>query len=92
MAEVLKNLGIGLSRVLRYAYGGFLLIIFASILEPGAVKLAREAMSWELTALTAVVVRAGIYAVHRSVVVPVHHGLMCLAWWVMDESETKQRG
>jgi hypothetical protein len=82
--ETLKSLGLGLSRLLRYSYGGFLVIAFAAILEPGVVKSAREAMSWELAALTAVVLGAGIYAVHRSVVVPVHHALMCLFWWGAD--------
>jgi hypothetical protein len=44
----------------------------------------REAISWELVALTAVVVGAGIYAVHRSVIVPIHHWIMCLFWWIGD--------
>jgi hypothetical protein len=33
---------------------------------------------------TAVVLGAGIYAVHRSVVVPAQHAIMCLGWWIWD--------
>jgi len=85
MNEELKTLGIGLSRLLRYSYGGFLLIALVSLFESDKAKLVREAMSWELVAVSAVVVGAGIYAVHRSVVIPLHHGLLCLVWWGIDK-------
>lgn len=84
MGEVLKELRVGLSRLLRYSYGGFLLIAFASFLQTDAVKAAREAMSWELTALVALVMGTGIYALHRNVVVPLHHGLLCIGWAIVD--------
>jgi hypothetical protein len=85
-SEVLQSLGIGLSRLLRYSYPGFLLIVFASIVASDKAKLIRDAMSWELLSLTTVVVGAGLYAVHRSVVVPLHHGLLCLLWWAVDSA------
>jgi len=82
--EALKSLGIGLSRLLRYSYGGFLLITFMTIFAPRTTTAWREALSWELAAITAVVLGAGIYTIHRAVVVPVHHGLLCLCWLVVD--------
>jgi len=82
--EVLKSLGIGLSRLLRYSYGGFLLVVFFSFVSSDKAKLIQDAMSWELVALTTVVVGAGLYAIHRSVFVPLHHGLLCLLWWAVD--------
>ena len=84
MGEILKALDIGLSRLLRYSYGGFLLVAFGSFLGPESVRVAREAMSWELTAVVALVMGAGIYALHRSAVVPLHHGFLCLVWALVD--------
>ena len=79
-----KDLGLGLSRLLRYSYGGFLLIVVVSVFYRDRFEPIRVAMGWELAALTAVVVGAGIYAVHRSVVVPIHHAFLCLLWWLVD--------
>jgi hypothetical protein len=84
MGEILEKLGIGLSRLLRYAYPGFLLVGFLSVVNDDLTKRARDAMGWELAAVTALVVGAGAYAVHRGVVVPVHHALLCLWWLVAD--------
>jgi hypothetical protein len=84
MGELLEKLGLGLSRLLRYSYGGFLLVGLLSLLRHDIAKPAREAMGWELVAVTAVVIGAGAYAIHRGVVVPVHHALLCLLWWIAD--------
>lgn len=75
--STLKSLGIGLSQLLRYSYGGFLLILFAALASHDRTKELVDAISWELTALSAVVLGAGIYSVHRAVVVPVHHLGLC---------------
>ena len=82
--KTLETLGIGLSRLLRYSYGGFLLIVFASLLDHDTTKPTLDAMSWQLASLAAVVVGAGLYATHRAIVVPVHHALLCLFWWIID--------
>jgi hypothetical protein len=84
-AKILESLGIGLSRLLRYSYGGFLLIVFAGFMEPDKTKPAIEAMSWQLAAVAAIVVGSGIYAVHREIIVPIHHALLCLFWWGVDK-------
>ena len=84
MSEALDKLGLGLSRLLRYSYGGFLLVGLLSIINDDLAKRAREAMGWELVVITAVVVGAGAYAIHRAVVVPVHHALLCIGWWIAD--------
>lgn len=70
LAKVLEALGIGLSRLLRYSYGGFLLIVLASVVNPIDTEKTLKPMPWELAALSAVVLGAGIYAAHRSLVVP----------------------
>ena len=83
--KTLEALGLGLSRLLRYSYGGFLLIALASFLNPSDTKRILDAMSWQLAALSAVVLGAGIYAVHRSVVIPIHHALLCLVFIGFDK-------
>lgn len=84
LTRLLKELGVGLSLLLRYSYGGFLLIVLAAIVNHDATGKVLNSMPWELTALSAVVLGAGIYALHRSVVVPAHHFVLCVALWVRD--------
>jgi hypothetical protein len=79
--KLLESLGIGLSRLLRYSYGGFLLIAFIFTMNSAWAKVIRDAMSWPLMAITAAVLGAGIYSIHRLVVVPIHHAILCLIWW-----------
>jgi hypothetical protein len=83
--KLLEALGIGLSRLLRYSYGGFLLIALASVVDPLDASKVLSAMPWELAALSAVVIGAGIYAVHRSVAIPLHHVGLCFILWVRDK-------
>ncbi len=82
--KVLKELGLGLSLLLRYSYGGFLLIVLASIVNPTAAGKVLNSMPWELAGLSALVLGAGIYALHRSVVIPAHHYGLCVALWIKD--------
>lgn len=84
--EALREfLGIGLSRLLRYSYGGFLLIALASVVAPIHTHNVLHTIPWELAALSALVIGAGIYAVHRSVAIPLHHLVMCFFWGWIDE-------
>jgi hypothetical protein len=85
LGRALDKLGLGLSRLLRYSYGGFLLGALAAVLNPSATKATLDAMSWQLAALSAVVLGAGIYVVHRSVVIPIHHALLCLIFFAYDK-------
>lgn len=84
MAEIVKGLGVGLSVALRYSYGGFLLIVLAAIVSPAATGKVLTSMGWELAGLAAVVIGAGIYAIHRSVVIPIHHLGLCTLLWIRD--------
>jgi len=79
IAEVVAGLGLGLSQLLRYSYGGFLLVGLYSVLDHRTAQEAREAMGWQLTAITALVVGAGLYAIHRTVIIPIHHPLPLLS-------------
>lgn len=83
--KVLESLGLGLSRLLRYSYGGFLLIALASAVNPTNTGKVLNAMPWQLAALSAVLIGASIYAVHRSIVIPIHHMGLCLILWLRDK-------
>lgn len=90
--KLLEFLGIGLSRLLRYSYGGFLLIVLASVVNPTYTREVLAAIPWELAALSALLIGASIYAVHRSVVIPIHHLGLCLILWARDKvSRTSPR-
>src|SRR5258705_9094540 len=83
--KVLESLGLGLSRLLRYSYGGFLLIVLASVVNPADSGKVLNAMPWQLAALSSLLIGASIYAVHRSVVIPLHHLGLCLILWLKDK-------
>jgi hypothetical protein len=87
--DALKTLGLGLSRLLRYSFGGFLLLASISVFRSDLAKQAHDALGWELVGITALVIGAGVYAAHRCVIVPVHHSLMCLTWWGIDKLRGK---
>src|SRR6266849_3265549 len=71
----------GVSRLLRYSYGGFLLAVIASLADQKHTKWVVDTLGWELAALTTLVLGAGVYAFHRHLVVPVHHRVLSLFWW-----------
>lgn len=79
-----KSLGVGLSRLLRYSFGGFLFIVLATVINPTDVDARLDAITWEIAAIAALVVGAGLYAAHRSLIVPTHHLVLCFFLFVGD--------
>lgn len=82
--EVLDVLGLGLSRLVRYSYGGFLLILLGSIVNSEATGKIVTSINPVIMPLVAIVVGAGIYAAHRGLVIPLHHLLLCFLLWLME--------
>lgn len=82
---VLKLFGSGFSRLLRYSFGGFLAVAIAAKVNQAGTELYVKTLPWELDALTIVVVGVGIYAAHRSLVIPVHHWIACFLFWLWDQ-------
>jgi len=81
---ILKLFGLGLSRLLRYSFGGFLAVVIAAKVNPVCTAEYFKSLGWQLAALASVVVGAGIYAAHRSAVIPVHHWMGCFLFWLWD--------
>ena len=81
---ILKLFCRGLSRLVRYSFGGFLAVVIAATVNPAGTAEYFKARPWELAALACVVVGAGIYAAHRSAVIPVHHWIGCFLFWLWD--------
>lgn len=83
--EIIEALGLGLSRIIRYAYPGFLLILLAALVNTARTEEIIKAMTPEVTMVVALVIGAGLYATHRGVVIPVHHFLLCVAFYVYEK-------
>lgn len=58
---------IGVARILRYSYGGLLLLLLAAVIDPKATAPIISALGTILAPLVALGVGAGIYVVHRHV-------------------------
>jgi len=85
VGTIFKLFGRGLSRLLRYSFGGFLAVVIAAKVNPTGTGEFFKVLPWELVALACVVVGAGIYAIHRSAVIPIHHWIGCFLFWLWDK-------
>ena len=86
MNKTIESLGLGLSRLLCFSYGGFLLVVCAACLAPAQVKTLIDALHPSLAILAIVVIGAAIYVLHRTIIMPVHHLLVCWFFRVTDKS------
>ena len=84
LVEAFNQLGVGLSKVLRYSFPGIAAVIVAARLDPADVGIIKGAIGWEWIALGAVVIGVGLYAAHRSLVVPMHHLGLCFLLWLWE--------
>ncbi len=85
VVEVLQAMGLGLSRLIRYAYPGFLLIFIASIVNAPMTGQIIKALTPQVAMITAVIIGAGLYATHRGLIIPVHHFFLCVAFYVYEK-------
>lgn len=83
----LDRLGLGLSKLLRYSFGGFLLLVVAAVVNPDETGKILDVMPWQLSALSAIVVGVGIYAAHRSLIIPAHHLGLCWLLWIWERTK-----
>jgi hypothetical protein len=86
IGDLLGRLGIELSHLLRYFYGGFLLFVLARLVNPCAMGTVLKKVPWEIIALSALVIGCGIYAIHRGAIIPVHHLLLCAFLCIWEET------
>jgi hypothetical protein len=77
MNKTIESLGLGLSRLLCFSYGGFLLVVCAACIAPSGVKTLIDALHPSLAILAIVAIGAAIYVLHRTIVMPVHHRMVC---------------
>ncbi len=86
MNKTIESLGLGLSRLLCFSYGGFLLVVCAACFAPSGVKTMIDALHPSLAILAIVVIGAAIYVLHRTIVMPVHHLMLCWFFQAADKS------
>lgn len=81
--EWLRYLKSELSRVLRYSYPGFLTFFLASVInDPNYSKIS--ALGWPLILLVSVAIGAGLYSIHRALIIPVHYLGLTFLLWIWD--------
>ncbi len=86
MNKTIESLGLGLSRLLCFSYGGFLLVVCAACFAPSGIETLIRALHPSLAILAIVVIGAAIYVLHRTIVMPVHHMLVCWFFRATDKS------
>jgi hypothetical protein len=93
VGTVLKLVGRWLSRLLSYAYGGFLALIIFRVVDPDhADKLFNKDLPWEVAGLACIVIGAGIYRAHRSAAIPIHHWFACFLFFLWDKLNRTSKG
>jgi hypothetical protein len=73
-----------LSRLLNYAYAGFLALLIFHFVESDKAKTLINDLRWQLVVLACIVIGAGIYRAHRSAVIPIHHWIACILFRVWE--------
>jgi hypothetical protein len=86
MNKTMDSLGLGLSRLLCFSYGGILLVVCAACLAPAQVKTLIDALHPSIGILAIIVIGAAIYILHRTIVMPVHHLMLSWFFRVTDRS------
>ena len=90
IGEILKALGVGLNQMLRYFYGGVLLLFLGSVVNSDKTGKIVDAIHPTLAVVVALVVGAGLYATHRSLVIPFHHLFGCFLFWAWETWRLKR--
>ncbi|MHC4207835.1 MAG: hypothetical protein ACYSTT_24540 [Planctomycetota bacterium] len=86
MNKTIDSIGIGVSRLLCFSYGGFLLIVCAACVAPDRVKTLVDALHPSLAILAIVVIGSAIYVLHRTIIMPVHHLVLSRFFGIADKS------
>lgn len=84
--KTIESLGLGLSRLLCYSYGGFLLVVCAACFAPSGIKTLIDALHPSLAILAIIIIGAAIYVLHRTIIMPVHNLMVYWFLRVTDKS------
>jgi hypothetical protein len=86
MNKTIESLGAGLLRVLCYSYGGFLLVVCAACFSHEQTAAVIDALHPSVAILAIIVIGAAIHVLHRSIVMPIHHALLCFLFRLGDKA------
>jgi len=78
---------LGVSRLIRYGYGGALFAALVVLLFPNWIWANYGKISGGSSLIVGFgifILSAGVYALHRSVVIPVHHLVLCFMFWFYE--------
>lgn len=71
----LKELGLGIVQFLKYSFAGCIFIAILAIFVGDFVKNTRDRIGDSLSVFATVMIGAGVFAFHRTLMIPVHHWL-----------------
>jgi hypothetical protein len=86
MNKTIESLGAGLLRVLCYSYGGFLLVVCAACFSHEQTAAVIDALHPSVAVLAIIVIGAAIHVLHRSIIMPIHHVLLCFLFRLSDRA------
>lgn len=84
MNKTIESLGAGFLRVLCYSYGGFLLAVGTACFSPAKIQVLIDALHPSVAVLAIIVIGSAIHVLHRSIVMPIHHVLLCFFFRLGD--------
>ena len=68
---------ITLADIVRYMYGPVLLLFLFVIIKPCAMEEVFEDIPPSIIVLGSLLLGLGVYTLHRSIVIPIHHAILC---------------
>lgn len=86
MNKTIESLGAGLLRVLCYSYGGFLLVVCAACFSHEQTAAMIDALHPSVAVLAIIVIGSAIHVLHRSIIMPIHHVLLCFLFRLGDKA------
>ncbi|MBA7482017.1 hypothetical protein ES707_17497 [subsurface metagenome] len=86
VSELVKEVvyKMGLSRFLRYTYGSFILLFLSAVINPSEVQAILKDIPVVMLVFGSLIIGAGIYVLHRSILIPIHHFLLCVLFAMYD--------
>jgi hypothetical protein len=71
----LKELGLGIVQFLKYSFAGCVFLGVLAVFAGDFVKNTRDKIGDSLSVFATVIIGAGVFAFHRTLIIPIHHWL-----------------
>lgn len=82
--EILDHLGIGLNKLLRWSFLGIFALILLFVLDFKGTSQKIELLTPIYALIVVFIISVGLYAVHRSLVIWLHHLFGTFIFWALE--------